>query len=99
MNTDRQWLHMYMYVTLKREINLNFFCPNKVEFLSWMVKIKTHQVLLQTPLDVLKPDIATMYMYLNWLAINERPTEEELNKRTPSLYVLSCDYVLYIHVS
>ena len=63
-----------------------------------MVKIKTHQVLLQTPLDmILKLDIATMY--LNWPADNERPTEEELNKRTPSLYVLFYNYVLYIHVS
>ena len=62
-----------------------------------MVKIKTHQVLLQTPLDILKPDIATRY--LNWLANNERPTEEELNKRTPSLYVLSYNYVLYMYIS
>ena len=47
---------------------------DKVEFLSWMVKIKTHQVLLQTPLDILKSDIAT------WTDSLSQPTKDQQEK-------------------
>ena len=61
-----------------------------------MAKIKTHQVLLQTPFNILKPDITAWTHSLTEPLKKRIPTgEEKLNKRT-RLYALRYNYVLDI---